>query len=205
MNPFRHRNATKEEIGLPIGVPETSPIASPQPVNAAPVVANQPVTGTAASPAANEAPSPGPEQDQTSNADLVAAATPANPPEAGPNAPATEPETSAEVKDSTSASRDTETASEPTTASRSASPSKKKRVASTSQRRRGSGRARMVGITSDGRLIYRLPSGRTRIVAPDSDEDEPVPRRRSRAFTPQERDEIYAPSQPLPPDYFPYD
>jgi serine/threonine protein kinase len=205
MNPFRHRTATKEEIGLPIGVPETSPIASPQPVNAAPVVANQPVTGTAASPAANEAPSPGPEQDQTSNADLVAAATPANPPEAGPNAPATEPETSAEVTDSTSASRDTETASEPTTASRSASPSKKKRVASTSQRRTGSGRARMVGITSDGRLIYRLPSGRTRIVAPDSDEDEPVPRRRSRAFTPQERDEIYAPSQPLPPDYFPYD
>lgn len=201
MNPFRHRTAAKKEIGVPIGVPETSPLASPQPVNAAPVVANQPATDTAASPVENQTSSPGPEQEQTSNADLVAAATPANPPEAGPNAPA--PETSAEVADSTSASRDTETASEPTTASRSASPSKKKRVASTSQRRTGSGRARMVGITSDGRMIYRLPSGRTRIVAPDSDEDELVPRRRGRAVIPQERDEFSAPSQPFPPDYFP--
>ena len=52
MNPFRHRTAAKEEIGVPVGVPETSPLASPQPVNAAPVVANQPVTDTAASPAA---------------------------------------------------------------------------------------------------------------------------------------------------------
>jgi hypothetical protein len=63
----------------------------------------------------------------------------------------------------------------------------------------------MVGITSDGRLIYRLPSGRTRIVAPDSDEGELVPRRRGRAVIPQERDEIYPPSQPFPPDYFPDD
>jgi hypothetical protein len=62
----------------------------------------------------------------------------------------------------------------------------------------------MVGITSDGRLIYRLPSGRTRIVAPDSGEDELAPRRRDRT-SPQERDEIYPPSQPLAPDYFPDD
>jgi serine/threonine protein kinase len=205
INPFRNRTTAKEEIGVPIGVPETSPPASPQPINGAPVVANQPATDTAVSPAANQAPSPGPEQEQTSTADLVAAATPANPPEASPNTPATEPETPGEVADSTSASRDTEPASEPPTASQSASPSKKKRVASTSQRRTGSGRPRMVGITSDGRLIYRLPSGRTRIVAPDSDQDELVPRRRGRAFIPQDRDEIYAPSQPFPPDYFPDD
>jgi hypothetical protein len=63
----------------------------------------------------------------------------------------------------------------------------------------------MVGITSDGRLIYRLPSGRTKIVAPDSEEDGVGPRRRSRALIPQERDEIYPPSQPLAPDYFPDD
>jgi serine/threonine protein kinase len=205
MNPFRHRTAAKEEIGVPIGVPETSPLASPQPVNAAPVVANQLATDTAASPAAGEAPSPGPEQQQTANADLVAAATPGNPPEASPTVAATGPETSAEVAESTPASRDTETASQPPTASQSTSASKKKRVASTSQRRAGSGRARMVGITSDGRLIYRLPSGRTKIVAPDSGEDELAPRRRSRALIPQERDEIYEPSQPLAPDYFPND
>src|SRR5882724_997646 len=67
MNPFRHRTAAKEEIGVPIGVPETSPLAPPQARNAAPFVANQPVTDTAASPAAGEAPSPGPEQKQTAN------------------------------------------------------------------------------------------------------------------------------------------
>jgi hypothetical protein len=204
INPFRHRTAAKEEIGIPIGVPETSPLAPPQPVNAAPVMANQPATDTAASPAAAEAPSPGPEQKQTANADLVAAATPGNPPEASPNVPATGSETSAEVAESTPASRDTETASQSPTASQSTSASKKKPVASTSQRRPGSGRARMVGITSDGRLIYRLPSGRTKIVAPDSGEDSVGPRRRSRAI-PQERDEIYPPSQPLAPDYFPDD
>ena len=217
MNPFRHRTAAKEEIGVPIGVPETSPLTSPQPVSAAPVVANQPVTDTAASPAANEAPSPGPEQEQTSNADLVAAAPPANPPEAGPSAPATEPETSAQVADSTAASRDTEPASQPPIASQSASSSKKKSVASASRRARvtqnstygqrrrptGSMRARVVGITSDGRLIFRSSSGRTVIVTPGSEgENELAPTQR-RDFTP--RDEIYAPSQPFPPDYFPDD
>jgi len=217
MNPFRHRTAAKEEIGVPIGVPETSPLTSPQPVSAAPVVANQPVTDTAASPAANEAPSPGPEQEQTSNADIAAAAPPANPPEAGPSAPATEPETSAQVADSTAASRDTEPASQPPIASQSASSSKKKSVASASRRARvtqnstygqrrrptGSMRARVVGITSDGRLIFRSSSGRTVIVTPGSEgENELAPTQR-RDFTP--RDEIYAPSQPFPPDYFPDD
>jgi hypothetical protein len=63
----------------------------------------------------------------------------------------------------------------------------------------------MVGITSDGRLIYRLPSGRTRIVAPDSDEAEFPSSRRRRDFVPQERDESYEPSQPFAPDYSPDD
>jgi serine/threonine protein kinase len=205
LNPFRNQTAAKEAIGVPIGVPETSPLTGPQARNTAPVVANQPPTDTVASPAPNQAPSPGLEQEQTSNADIAAAAPPANPPEAGPNPPVTEPETRAQVTESTSASRDAKSASPPPTTGQSSSSSKKKRVASTSQRRTGLGRARMVGITSDGRLIYRLPSGRTRIVAPDSDQEELVPRRRGRAFIPQERDEIYAPSQPFSPDYFPDD
>jgi hypothetical protein len=35
-------------------------------------------------------------------------------------------------------------------------------------------RSRVTGITSDGRLILRLPSGRTAIVAPDEDHPCPV-------------------------------
>jgi serine/threonine-protein kinase len=220
INPFRHRTAAKEEIGVPVGVPETSPIAPPQTINTPPVVANQPVTDTAASPAANQTPSPGPEQEQTSNADVASAARPANPPEAGPSAPVTEPETSAHVADSTSASRDSEPALQPPTASQSTSTDKKKSLASPSKpagvaqnstynrRRRptGSMRARVVGITSDGRLIFRSSSGRTVIVTPGSEgENELAPSRRRRDFVPEARDEFSAPSQPFPPDYSPDD
>src|SRR4029453_8234992 len=76
INPFRHRTVAKEEIGVPIGVPGPSPITPAQAVNAAPVAANQPATDTAAPAAANQGPPPAPEQEQTSNADLVAAVTP---------------------------------------------------------------------------------------------------------------------------------
>jgi serine/threonine protein kinase len=220
INPFRHRTAAKEEIGVPVGVPETSPIAPAQAINTPPVVANQPVTDTAASPAANQAPSPRPEQEQTSNADIASAARPANPPEAGPSAPVTEPETSADVADSTSASRDTEPALQPPTASQSTSTGKKKSVASPSKRagvaqnstynrrRRSTGsmRARVVGITPDGRLIFRSSSGRRVIVTPGSEgENELAPSRRRRDFVPEARDEFSAPSQPFPPDYSPDD
>jgi hypothetical protein len=61
----------------------------------------------------------------------------------------------------------------------------------------------MVGITSDGRLIYRFPSGRVAIVAPDSDEDEVAPRRQRRGFI--DRDEMLAPRPRFGPDYFPND
>src|SRR4030095_2554184 len=220
INPFRHRTAAKEEIGVPVGVPETSPIAPPQAINTPPVVANQPVTDATASPAANQTPSPGPEQEQTSNADIASAAPPANPPEAGPSAPVTEPETSADVADSTSASRDSEPALQPPTASQSTSTDKKKSVASPStragvaqnstynRRRRptGSMRARVVGITSDGRLIFRSSSGRRVIVTPGSEgETELAPSRRRRDFVPEASDEFSAPSQPFSPDYSPDD
>src|SRR5262249_25503152 len=91
----------------------------------------------------------------------------------------------------------------PAAASQSASQSKKKSVASASKRARAgqssaadwprgrarSVRSRVVGITSDGRLILRLPSGRTAIVAPD--EEEFAPRRRSRVFI--DRDQMFGP------------
>ena len=218
INPFRHRTAAKDAIGVPVGVPETSPSPPPQAINTGPVVANQPTTDTAASPAANQTPSASLEPEQTSNADLVVAATPVSTPEASPNTPATEPESSAQAQDTASASRDSGTESQPATASQSTSSSKKKSVASTSKRARatqnygqrrrptGSMRARVVGITSDGRLIFRSSSGRTVIVTPGSEgEDELAPSRRRRDFVPQGRDEFFAPSQPFPPDYFPDD
>src|SRR6266480_2309219 len=57
INPFRHRTAAKEVIGVPVGVPETAPSA-PRTTNTAPVVANQPATNAAISPAADQSSSP---------------------------------------------------------------------------------------------------------------------------------------------------
>src|SRR5439155_15044074 len=42
INPFRHRTAAKQVIGVPIGVPETLPSVPPQETSTAPIVANQP-------------------------------------------------------------------------------------------------------------------------------------------------------------------
>lgn len=103
----------------------------------------------------------------------------------------------------------------PVTASQSSSQGRKKSVSSTSRRARaargwdensprgraGSMRSRVIGITSDGRLILRLRSGRTAIVAPD--EEDFAPRHRSRVFI--DRDEMFAPPPQFGPDYFPYD
>src|SRR5262249_16237207 len=97
-------------------------------------------------------------------------------------------------------------------ASQSTSQSKKKSVASASKRARagqssaadwprgraGSVRSRVTGITSDGRLILRLPSGRTAIVAPD--EEESVPRHRNRVYI--DRDQMFGPPPGFEPDYF---
>ena len=79
----------------------------------------------------------------------------------------------------------------------------KKRAASRLQGRGASARAQMVGITSDGRLIYRLPSGRTRVVAPDSNEGEFAPRRHRRVFI--DPDEVFAPPPRYAPGYLPDD
>jgi hypothetical protein len=155
--------------------------------------------------------SPDIQQTQTMNAQSPAAA---------PNAPeATSPpaiaESSASSADEIKPSSKPDEATQPATASQSSSSSKKKSVASTSrraraaqgfsedspQRRTGSVRGRVVGISSDGRLILRLPSGRTAIVAPD--EDQVLPRRHRRAMI--DRDGIFAPPPRFEPDHFPYD
>jgi serine/threonine-protein kinase len=242
INPFRHRTAAKQLIGVPIGVPEASPSAPPQAINTAPVVASQPATNAAASAVADQSPSPGPEQGQTSNPatnaaapavadqspspglehgqtsnpDFVAAATP--PSVAYPTAgPSVQNPDQAQTNSMTQANA----APQPSAASDSTSPTKKGKAAGSISKRTRTGqafvgqrdsesargrerwtRARMIGITSDGRLIFRLPSGRTAIVAPDSDEDQFLPRRHRRPSI--DRDDIFSP-RTVAPDYPPYD
>ncbi len=225
-----HRKHGLKEIGVLVGVPETSPppeiqgaltapistAAPSQAANAAPNVADQPA-GNAASPLANSNQDLEPQtlSGQTSNAGLASAATPGNPPDASTNTQ-TGPEEPAPVEDNSSAQSNV--APQPATTSQPTSVSKKKRLASTSKRARaarnsvygrrrlpmGSMRARVVGATPDGRLIMRSSSGRVVIVTPDSaDQGDILPRRDRRAF--RERDEIFSSPPQYGPDYFPYD
>jgi serine/threonine protein kinase len=209
-----HRPRETKSIGVLVGVPESSPApaavqnaATPvapatvlsQAANAAMGSANQPATDTAAVPNSSQAASPDLQQAQTSSSQSQATTTQDA---VAATSPSAAPENSAEAQVSSSSTKASETAQH-TTATQSSSRGKKKRVASTSLPRQGSMRVRMLGITSDGKLIYRLPSGRTRIVAPDSEENQFVPRRHRRALI--QRDQIFAPPPEYGPDYFPYD
>src|SRR5207247_8856829 len=73
------RTTAKQEIGVPIGVPNASPSPSAQTTNAAPIAGNQSIAN--ASPASQNPP-PNILQNQTSNSQSVGAAT-------SPNAPTT--------------------------------------------------------------------------------------------------------------------
>src|SRR5437016_1379325 len=209
-----HQPRATKSIGVLVGVPESSPVpvavqnaATPvapatvlsRAANAAMGSANQPATDAAAVPNSSQAASPDLQQAQTSGSQSQAATTQNA---IAANSPSAVPENSTEAEVSNSSTKASETA-QPTTATQSSSRGKKKRVASTSLPRQGSMRVRMLGITSDGRIIYRLPSGRTRIIAPDSDQNEVAPRRHRRA--PLQRDEMFAPPPQFGPDYLPYD
>ena len=241
-----HRDREAKDIGVLIGVPESSPpqaasrnvatantpatmasqganaavpVPSQSTVNAASRnVATANTAATVASQGANAA-MPVPSQSTVnaataSNSPQVASSDVQQPQTTNVEPQATAPMASetaspaAVAESSSSAAGETESpsksdeATQPATASQSSSHSKKKSVASTS-RRAGSVRGRVVGITSDGRLIFRLPSGRTAIVAPDSDAEEFVPRRHRRAMI--DRDEMFAPPPQFERDYFPND
>jgi hypothetical protein len=177
------------------------PFASEPPVNTATVSNSPQVASTDV------------QQTQTPNAQSEAAAPSAS----GASSPGAIMESSSTSAGETKSSSKPDGAAQPATASQSSSHSKKKTIASTqrhargaqglsedgSQPRVGSMRGRVVGITSDGRLILRLPSGRTAIVAPDSEQDQVIPRRHRRANI--ERDEMFAPPPRFEPDYFPND
>src|SRR5437867_6556244 len=241
-----HRDREAKDIGVLMGVPESSP---PQAASRNVATANTPATvasqgANAAMPVPSQstvnaasrnvatANTPATVASQGANAAMpvpsqstVNAATASNSPQVAssdvqqPQTTNVEPQATAPMasetaspaavaESSSSAAGETESpsksdeATQPATASQSSSHSKKKSVASTS-RRAGSVRGRVVGITSDGRLIFRLPSGRTAIVAPDSDAEEFVPRRHRRAMI--DRDEMFAPPPQFERDYFPND
>ena len=215
-----HRAREAKKIGVLIGVPESSPPSAVQ--NASTTTAPAAVAsqgGNAAVPSANQPPvnattasnppqvaSPDLHQTQTSNAQSQVIGPNAQPQATAPNgskatSSAAIAENSSEGETKSAAEATTE--AQPSTASQSSSHAKKKTVASASQHRVGSAHARMVGITSDGRLIYRTASGRTTIVAPDSDQDEFLPRRHRRAMI--DRDETFAPPPRFEPGYLPDD
>jgi outer membrane biosynthesis protein TonB len=222
-----HGTRDNKKIGVLVGVPESSPpqpaqnasaknspaIVASQEANSAVPNATQPPVNVATASNSPQVASPDIQQTQTMNAQSPAAAT--NAPEASspPAVAESSPSSSNEIKPSSKPDE----ATQPATASQSSSQSKKKSVASTSrrargarglsedspQRRGGSVRARVVGITSDGRLILRLPSGRTATVSPDGEQDEFMPRRHRRTVI--ERDEMFGRPPRFEPDYYPGD
>src|SRR6266480_2227241 len=179
-----------------IGVSNPSPSPSAQATNAAPIAGNQAIAN--ASPASQNPP-PNLLQDQTSNSQSVGATTPPNAPNANPNA-SIQADTSGQEQATSSAQANV--APQPGTASDSTLPTQKEKAAGLASNRARTGqsfldqrnaqlppgrgrsaRARVVGITSDGKLIFRLPSGRSMIVAPDSNgEGELVPQGHRRSY-----------------------
>jgi hypothetical protein len=210
-------------VGVLVGVPESpAPPGAQAPQSAttttAPaVVASQRVNPTIAAQTETQTTTPNPFHVSPADVDQARLAN-AQPP-AAPRTDTAENAVGA-TPDSSGAHMEANAAAQanverpPSTVSQSSSQTKQKSVTSKSRRARagqssgnasrgrgGSVRARVIGITSDGRLIMRLPSGRTAIVAPD--EEESAPRYRTRVFI--DRDQMLNPPPGFGPDYFPGD
>ena len=212
-----HGSHISKPVGVLIGVPESSTPALAQASQSAAAMASgavvsQPVNPTVAPEppaAANTATTANPplvasadvQQAQTSNVQSQAATST----DLAATSAGVTPDSSASANTEVKSASQANAESPPTTSSQSTSQGKKKSVASNSrrgpQRRTGSMRSRFVGITPDGRLILRLPSGRTAIVAPD--EEEFAPRHRRRVLI--DRDQMYGPPPGFGSDYFPND
>jgi serine/threonine protein kinase len=216
LNPFRQKTAERQTIGIPIGVPDASSSPPSQGTNAAPAVANQPVTaGESTTAGVNQSGSPTIQQEQPSSSESVASAT-AAPNEASPTSDASTQADNSSQEQATSSAQ-ANVASQPASPSETSIPSEKKSIASPSRRARaadiavngqprlprGSMRARFVGITSDGRLIFRLPSGRTVIATPGSENEDDIAPRRQRRLRMERGQIVSPPSSEL--DDFPND
>ena len=220
-----------KQVGVLVGVPDTSPAASqpsglaqvPGNTFASPptVASSQPVNQTALPETpvpANAAMTPIPfhvapadvQQAQIANAQPQAGA----PTNSAENSAGPTPDSAAPTGTNTNSSAQANSEPSPATASQSSSRSTEKSVASKSKRARArsstayspqgrirSMHSRVMGITSDGRLILRLPSGRTAIVAPD--EDAFMPRHRNRVYI--DRGQTFGPPPGFGPEYFPDD
>ena len=224
------RSLTKpKQVGVLVGVPDSSPGAN-QPVplvtrntsiSPPAAVSSQAVKPTAVpeTPApANAAMTPNPFHVAPADVQQAQIASaqpqPATAANSAENSAAPTPDNSVPNTDANSSAR-ANTEPPPTAASQSNSKSAEKSVASKSKRARPgrssaaysqqgrtrSVRSRVMGITSDGRLILRLPSGRTAIVAPD--EEESAPRHRNRVY--MDRDQMFGPPPGSGPEYFPGD
>jgi len=226
-----HRAGETKPVGVVIGIADSSaasaaqnaytttpkdfaPAVTSQATNAGVASANQPSAHTATASTGSQVSSPGLRQAETSNAESPVSA----PNSSGSNSLGGSNYSSSSYGTETSVSSKRNEAAQPSTASESSSHGKNKSMASASrqargpqdlsedfpQRHVGSMRGRLVGITSDGRLIYRLPSGHRRVVAPDSDDREFAPRRHNRVFIDRD-EETFAPPPRFPPDYLPDD
>src|SRR6266480_1592828 len=196
---------------LPSNTSSTPPaVVSSQPVNAAALPETPAPANAATTPNPFHVAPADVQQAQIASAQPQAVA-PTNPAE---NAAAAAPDNAAPADTNVNSSAQANTEPPPASASHSTAQSKKKSVVSTAKRasssrnsaaysprgRTGSVRSRVMGITSDGRLILRLPSGRTAIVAPDDEES--FPRHRNRVHI--DRDQMFGPP-PESGDYFPGD
>jgi hypothetical protein len=216
----------RKPVGVLIGVPESSPPGLAQAPQSASATAPAAVASQSVNPpvapqspaAANVATTANPPQVAQIDTQQARISNTQSPVAASTGSVANS--TAATRDSSVSADTDASSAAHansqppPSTASQPTSQTKEKSVASKSGRARagkssensspgrsGSVRSRVVGITSDGRLIFRLPSGRTVIVAPD--EENGTPRHRSRVFI--DRDETFGPPPGFGPDYSPND
>jgi hypothetical protein len=180
-------------------------VASAQPVN--PTVAPGPQASTNVM-----TPNPtGVRPADIQQAQIASAQAPTNAPNGSTqNSADATPDSSGSSQNDASTAAQANAERRPSTFSQSSSQTKPKSMASKSKRgnagqgsenasrgRSGSIRARVVGITSDGRLILRMPSGRTAVVAPD--EESSVPRHRRRVFI--DHEDTFAPPPGLGPDY----
>jgi serine/threonine protein kinase len=223
-----HWTAGPKPLGVLVGVPETSP--RPAAPNTSPATA--PARATAQSADATAAPvatqpppgnaavasnSPQAESQSVQQAGVTnVQPQPADQAASAATSPAAIPETSPPPSGETASSKP-DVAEQSVSANQSSSQNKRRPLASAPRRGRSgqsgtqdstsggvrSVRARVVGITSDGRLILRLPSGRTAFVAPDGDQSESAPRRHRRPMV--DRDEMFGPPGTFGPDGFPND
>jgi len=203
---------TRAVTQVPSNASSTPPaVVSSQPVNPTVLPQTQAPVNTATNPNPFHVAPADVQQAQIARAQPQAAA----PTNAAENAAAATPDNAAPADTNANSSAQANTEPPPASASHSTAQSKKKSVVSTAKRARssrnsaaysprgrtGSVRSRVMGITSDGRLILRLPSGRTAIVAPDDEES--GPRHRNRGDI--DRDQMFGPPPGFGPDYFPDD